>query len=446
MPPLVALAVLALCRSAAAAGPAGHEPDFRISGKASLSVPDKAIEESFRIATDLLVEMRQIAYRHYKYDGWLAVSNGKTNPVAQYDIRDIRYGTKCAAYLWGDDPRLIPEMGKRIFFDQHDKDGKLTWDLNSQCGIEIAHVAKHFSDYLRYSEQDKFIEENWDRQLKIVRWSLAAYDRNGDGLIEQGEHVPTRLWALLIGEPENSFIWDRTQNDVVVVASMEVCEWLELLAAYGKAHHLTDTDWLRSKAAQTHDAIETRAYDPQAGYYYLLCRAAEQKWYHSGCGINEASRELDVTPYYAAFVAGNDAARQKGRGVCPARAAGSRRLSDAAPVPLLLLVESQLSGRWIRARRLLGRVVLQLCPGVGQVRHVRCGVCGGQAPQRRLCARPGLPRMVHAGWNEQAPLSVARALRHLGRGPRRAPSSRGCSALHRRSSASTRSTSGPPSP
>ena len=99
-------------------------------------MPDKAIEESFRIATDLLVEMRQIAYRHYKYDGWLAVSNGKTNPVAQYDIRDIRYGTKCAAYLWGDDPRLIPEMGKRIFFDQHDKDGKLTWDLTVSAALK----------------------------------------------------------------------------------------------------------------------------------------------------------------------------------------------------------------------------------------------------------------------------------------------------------------------
>ena len=78
-----------------------------------------------------------------------------------------------------------------------------------------------------------------------------------------------RCWSA---SRRTASIWDRTQNDVVVVASMEVCEWLELLAAYGKAHHLTDTDWLRSKAAQTHDAIETRAYDPQAGYYYLLCR------------------------------------------------------------------------------------------------------------------------------------------------------------------------------
>lgn len=42
-----------------------------------------------------------------------------------YDIRDFRYGPKCAAYLWGDDLQLMTEMGRRIFLDQHDQDGKL---------------------------------------------------------------------------------------------------------------------------------------------------------------------------------------------------------------------------------------------------------------------------------------------------------------------------------
>ncbi len=196
------------------------------------------------MAADLVAEMRQVAYRRYGYDGWLAVSNGRINPCPRYDIRDFRYGPKCAAYLRGDDPRLLPEMGKRIFFDQHDNNGKLTWDPKDQCAIHIAHVAKHFSDYLRYSQQDKFIQDNWDRLLKIVKWSLSEYDRNGDGLIEHGSHVPTRLWALLIGEPYNSFVWDHTQNDVVVVASMEVCEWLQVLAGYGDAHNLPETDWL----------------------------------------------------------------------------------------------------------------------------------------------------------------------------------------------------------
>ena len=255
--------------------------------------------------------MRRVAYRHYQCDGWLAVANGKINPEARYDPRDFRYGPKCAAYLWGGDPRLLPEMGKRIFFDLQDKDGKPTLDPEHECGIVIAYTAKLFSDYLRYSEQDKFIQDNRERQLKILKWSLANYDRNGDGLIEHGERLPTRLMALLVGESPNSFVWDHTQNDVVVVASMEVCEWLQLLAAYGEAHRLPETGWLKAKAAQARAAIEGRAYDPDAGYYYLLYRAGEKKWYHSGRGINEASRELDVTPYYAAFVGGDDARGKK---------------------------------------------------------------------------------------------------------------------------------------
>jgi len=289
-----------------------NEPDFRISRRVSMSVPDKTIEDSFQIAADLLVEMRRIAYQHYKHDGWLAVSDGTNGPQPSYDPRDFRFGPKCAAYLWGDDPGLISQMGDRIFFDEHDKDGKLGWDYSrGQCGIHIAQVAKHFSDYLRYSERDKFVMENWDRLLKIIKWTLAEYDRNHDGLIEHGWRVPNRLWAYLVGEPENSFIWDQTESDVVVVASMEVCEWLQLMADYGEAHHLPEKDWLQSKAAQMRSAIETLAYDSDAGYYYLLCRVKEKKWYHSGCGINEDSRELDVTPYYAAFVGGNDSRGHK---------------------------------------------------------------------------------------------------------------------------------------
>jgi hypothetical protein len=290
----------------------GNEPDFRISRRVSISVPDKAIADSFQIAADLLVEMRRVAYQHYQQDGWLAVSNGTNGPQPSYDPRDFRFGPKCAAYLWGDDPALISQMGERIFFDEHDMDGRLDWDLSrGQSAIHIAQVAKHFSDYLRYSERDRFVVDHWDRLLKIIRWTLSEYDRNNDGLIENGPRLSNRLWAYLVGEPENSFIWDQTESDVVVVATMEVCEWLQLMADYGEAHHLPETDWLHSKAAQIRNAIETLAYDSDAGYYYLLHRAKEKKWYHSGCGINEESRELDVTPYYAAFVGGNDSRGNK---------------------------------------------------------------------------------------------------------------------------------------
>jgi hypothetical protein len=287
--------------------PRSVEPNFNISRQVSISVPDKAIEGSFKIASDLLVEMRHIAFENYKQDGWLAVSGGTVSPQPSYDPRDFRFGPKCAAYFWGDEPTLMSEMGNRIFFDEHDKDGKLLHDYyRYQTAIHIAQVAKHFSDYLRYSGRDEFVTTNWNRLLKIVKWTLSEYDRNNDGLIENGQRLPNRVWAYLVGEPENGFILDNAQNDVVVVATMEVCEWLQLLAEYGKAHQLPETDWLEAKAVQMHTAIETLAYDPDADYYYLLSRVNEKKWYHSGGGISEQSRELDVTPYYASFVAGND--------------------------------------------------------------------------------------------------------------------------------------------
>jgi len=290
----------------------GKEPDFRISRQVALSVPDKAIESSFNVAANLLVDIRRAAFRHYGQDGWLAVSDGAIGRESGYDPRDFRFGPKCAAYFWGDDPELLSQMGDRIFFDEHDKDGKLKHDyFRNQSAIHIAQVAKHFSDYLRYSGRDGFVTNNWDRLLKIVKWTLSEYDRNNDGLIENGRRLPNRVWAYLVGEPENGFILDNTENDVVVVATMEVCEWLQLMGAYGEAHHLPESDWLQSKAVQMQSAIETQAYDADAGNYYLLCRANEKKWYHSGCGISEDSRELDVTPYYAAFVGGNDSRGQK---------------------------------------------------------------------------------------------------------------------------------------
>lgn len=283
-----------------------EDSDMAISGKVAISVPDKAIETSFSVAMDLVAEMRRFAFTHYGYDGWLATSKGKTQPQPGYDPRDFRYGPKCAAFLWGDDPSLLKEMGMRIFYDQHDAEGRLTWDPKDQCGIHIAQVAKHFSDYLRYAGQDAFVRDHWSRLMTIVKWTLSAYDRDGDGLIEHGGQVPTRLWGLLVGEPYNGFDWDQTQDDVVVVASMEICEWLQLLADYAKTHELSEARWLRSRSEQSRDAIERLAWDPDAGYYYLLRRTAENRWYHSGCGINEDSRELDVTPYYAALVSGND--------------------------------------------------------------------------------------------------------------------------------------------
>jgi hypothetical protein len=159
-----------------------NAPDFRISRQVSISVPDHAIADSFRIAGDLLVEMRRIAFQHYRHDGWLAVSDGTNGPQASYDPRDFRFGPKCAAYLWGDDPGLMSQMGERIFLDEHDPDGRLRWDITkNQCAIHIAQVAKHFSDYLRYSDRDTFVTNNWDRVLKIIKWTLSEYDRDDDG-------------------------------------------------------------------------------------------------------------------------------------------------------------------------------------------------------------------------------------------------------------------------
>jgi hypothetical protein len=295
--------VAASSLAVAAAKPA---PEFNVSSKVAIATPEKAVDESFGIATRLVADMRRLAFDHYHKDGWLAVSDGKNGPQHSYDPRDFRYGPKCAAYLYGHDTSFALEMGKRIFQDQSDPaDGRLLWDPTHQTSIHLAQTAKHYSDYLAYSEQDAFVRGNWDRFLNTVKWSLANYDSNHDGLIEQGSRVPDHFWALLVGEPYNFPEVDQCSHDVVVVSSMEVCELLRKAAAYSSKNALGEYGWLKSRADQSHEAIERSAWDADAGYYYLLYRKPEAKWYHSILGINEDSRELDVTPYYSALVGGD---------------------------------------------------------------------------------------------------------------------------------------------
>jgi len=119
-------------------GTLNQAPDFRISRRVAISVPDKTIMDSFYLAAKLTVDMRRKAYQHFQKDGWLSVADGTNNPSASYDPRDFHFGPKCAAYLWGDDPGLMSEMGKRIFFDEHDQDGHLIWDhTRLQSAIHI---------------------------------------------------------------------------------------------------------------------------------------------------------------------------------------------------------------------------------------------------------------------------------------------------------------------
>jgi hypothetical protein len=291
---------------------AAAAPDLAIGKDVHVAVPEKAIEESFRIAADLTEDMRRLAYQCYHRDGWLAVSDGKNGPQHGYDPRDFHFGPKCAAYLWGHDTTFAREMGRRIFQDQSDpSDGRLRWDGRNQCSIHLAQTAKHFSDYMVYGGQDALVRDNWPQMLKTLKWGLAHYDPDQAGLIEQGPFVPDHFWALLVGEPYNFAAVDHCGRDVAVVSSMEVYEWLKLAAELAAAHNLPESAWLKSRAARAHEAIETSAWDPDAGYYYLLYRRPERRWQHSILRINEESRELDVTPYYAALLSGNPARAER---------------------------------------------------------------------------------------------------------------------------------------
>jgi hypothetical protein len=306
------VAAAAATASGLRAGEPGAAPNFSVDKDVRIEVPEKAIEESFRIATRLTEDMRRLAFERYQRDGWLAVSDGKNGPQHSYDPRDFHFGPKCAAYLWGHDAAFARAMGARIFQDQADPaDGRLRWDGQNQCSIHLAQTAKHFSDYLVYAGQDALVRDNWAGMLKTLRWSLARYDPQQKGLIEQGPGVPGYFWALLVGEPMNFAQVENCGRDVVVVSSMEVYEWLKLAAEYAARHNLPEGAWLKSRAVQSHEALETSAWDPDAGYYYLLYRRPEQRWQHSILQINEESRELDVTPYYAALLSGNPARAAK---------------------------------------------------------------------------------------------------------------------------------------
>jgi hypothetical protein len=292
--------------AAAALATGADTPSFEASKEIKVAVPEKSIEESFRIAVRLVEDMRRLAYGHYGKDGLLAVSDGKNGPQHGYDPRDFHFGPKCAAYLYGHDEQFSLEMGRRIFLEQSDpSDGRLTWDSKGQTAIHFAQTAKYWSDYVSYTEQDATVAQNWGRVLQTIKWGMATYDSNSDGLLEHGVKVPNNFWALLVGEAFNFPVVNNCSQDVVSVASMDVCELLQVMAAHSSAQGLTGSERLQSHAAQTHEAIETSAWDPDAGYYYLLYRRPEKKWQHSILRINEDSRELDATPYYASLRSGN---------------------------------------------------------------------------------------------------------------------------------------------
>ena len=207
---------------------------------------DQAIEESFRIAVRLTEDMRRLAYRCYKRDGWLAVSDGKNGPQHSYDPRDFHFGPKCRPTSGATTPAFAREMGRRIFQDQSDPaDGRLRWDSRNQCSIHLAQPAKHFSDYMVYAGQDALVRDNWERMVKTLKWGLARYDPEQKGLIEQGPGVSDHFWALLVGEPYNFAEVENCSRDVAVVSSMEVYEWLKLAGEYAAGRNL-----VRSSLAQ----------------------------------------------------------------------------------------------------------------------------------------------------------------------------------------------------
>src|ERR1700730_15112585 len=89
--------------TATTAGAMAAPVSFEVNKDVQVSVPEKTIEESFRIAVRLTEDMRRLAFNRYQKDGWLAVSDGKNGPQHSYDPRDFHFGPKCAAYLWGHD-------------------------------------------------------------------------------------------------------------------------------------------------------------------------------------------------------------------------------------------------------------------------------------------------------------------------------------------------------
>jgi hypothetical protein len=278
----------------------------RISPLVQISTPDKAIDESFWIAAKLTQELRQLATAHYHKEGWIAVSDGKNGPQHSYDPRDFRYGPKLSAYLYGDDPTFALEMGKRILEDQtNPTTGQMLWDTHGQTAIHLAQTVKHFTDYVAYGGNSDLVRDHWTRITQFAHWALATYDRNNDGLIEQGPFVNDHFWSLIVGEVSNFPMVPNCSDDVVVVATMEVCEFVSTMARYAAEHKLADEAWLTARAKQMHAAIEAKAFDSTAEYYYLCRRTPEDRWYHSVNAINEDSRELDVTPYYSSIVSGD---------------------------------------------------------------------------------------------------------------------------------------------
>lgn len=282
----------------------------------AIHTPAASINESFLIASRIINRLRDTAKRYYGVDGWLSVSDGVRNPQHSFDPRDYQHICKCVAYMWGNEQSLLKELPSRLFLDQIDrKDGHLLWCYGSdQRGVHIGQTARYLGDFFVYFGDKILIGEKWDLILKFIEWVYNQFDYAGNGLIEDGSQrdgsrEPITFWGLNIGEPQNFPASDNPGNKVVV-ASMQWCWFMKNVAKYAIKHGLPKADWLLDQFNLTYRSLEREAYDDEEGYYFLQYDASKRKWYHSLNGMQESSREVDVTPFYVAKVCENTVRRE----------------------------------------------------------------------------------------------------------------------------------------
>ncbi|HEY3416437.1 MAG TPA: hypothetical protein VGM23_06090 [Armatimonadota bacterium] len=269
-----------------------------------VSTGNPHIDQAFRISIDLVDDLRAQYLAAGSPPGWLPVSGGKLGPqITSSDTRDSRHAVQMAAYLWGDESEQAAVMEEAMFLQYvNGETGAITHPCNTHSApaVIIGMFMACAADTYRYFASGPQVREAISRAARTVAWVTREYDPEGSGLLSCRCEAAGAFWGFHVGEP-NHYPPNYDPNAKAIAPTMAYCLWLAEMHAVAGRLDLPETPCFTEALARTRQALETQAWSERYGYYFLQHDPLADKWFFSLNGLNEDSRETDVTPHYAAL-------------------------------------------------------------------------------------------------------------------------------------------------
>jgi len=174
----------------------------------SISTGNKQIDNSFKIAVELVDSLREKYYKKTGEKGWLPVSDGIRGPQnSSSDLRDSAHMVKMSAYLWGYEEDLPEIVEKSLFSDVINKDGKLIHPccLGDTYAAHIGMYSRCASDFYNYFLPGRQTDKLFDKIVKFIKWAIKNFDEEESGFLDSRtiSNKYKVFWGMHLGEPSH---------------------------------------------------------------------------------------------------------------------------------------------------------------------------------------------------------------------------------------------------